>query len=253
VRQRLLAMAEAKATAERFQAAGAPIARGAETKNLTPKPVQAQHEDSPREAESDEKWLWPDAADRRYEGKVKAFDVQQGYGFIQSPDIHSLYGCDAFLNQSVAGGCIVGSMVSFSIEIVKGKPQARNVMLEDDPAMHKPVKDFDAPGTAVPGPQAAVNRGRVKSFNAAKGFGFISSRELQYNFGGRDVYVSKTQAPDGNLTVGQEVEFQLVLDRQGQPQAREVTYVAPKRGPGMQGGLSTGVGPGGMPLFSQSY
>lgn len=69
-------------------------------------------------------------------------------------------------------------------------------------------------------------RGRVKSYNPHKGFGFINCPQLQRAGCSQDVYLSKTQAPEG-LGVGQEVEFQLVMGAYGQPQARNVRHPAP--------------------------
>lgn len=243
LQQRLEAQAKAQATADRLRASGAAGA-SVEVRNESPDRGEALSEEQSRK-DNILASLRAGASDKRFSGRVKSFSIVQGFGFIQSPEIHQLYGCDAFLNQAVIGGIVVGSQVTFSVEMKNGKPQARDVMLEED-SRRQPEKEFDAPGVQVPGPQAGSHRGRVKSFNAAKGFGFIASKDLQYQFGGRDIYVSRTQAPGGNLSVGSEVDFQLVLDQQGQPQARDITLVQAKRGPGMYGG-----GPSaGMPLFT---
>jgi len=233
MQQRQQAMGAAEETAARLMASGAPVA-----------PAPTGRSDAAELGQSkDASSLWPGAMDKRYEGRVKTFNLVSGFGFIQCQEMHQLYGCDAFLNTMVA---VAGTKVSFSVEIKNGKPQARNVVIEEDFEVQNNMKDYDAPGTQVPGNHGQVHRGRVKSFNGAKGFGFIAApRELQHSFGGRDIYVSKTQAPDGSLQVGQEVEFHIVLDRQGQPQARDITIFHVKRGPGMPS-----LGGAGMPLFS---
>lgn len=63
--------------------------------------------------------------------------------------------------------------------------------------------------------------GRVRYFDAEKGFGFLSSDE-----GGDDVYVRTTALPEGVTTLkrGQKVEFGVVDGKKG-PQALSVRLV----------------------------
>jgi len=170
--------------------------------------------------------------EKRFHGRIKNFDFVQGFGFIQSPEIMTKYGCDAFLNHAVDGGIVVGGVVSFAIELNKaGKPQARRIRLEDISGVQEAKKAAD-PGIASY-TASEQYRGRVKSFNSARGFGFISCPEmLRHMFNGRDIYVSRAQAPDGQLFVGQEVDFKLVIDRSGQPQARDIEALPSRRGMG---------------------
>lgn len=155
----------------------------------------------------------------RYTGRIKNFNRDNGFGFIQSDAITKLYGCDVFLNHAVEGGITVGGQVSFTVELNQsGKPQARDVKLEIE----------EAPNHIDPSVSEMVGEtfnGRIKSFNSGRGLGFISCYDLQRVFGGRDIYLSKTQAPEGRIAVGQEVEFSLWIDRKGQPQARNVRFV----------------------------
>lgn len=64
--------------------------------------------------------------------------------------------------------------------------------------------------------------GKVKWYDAAKGFGFLSQEE------GEDVYVRASALPDGveGLKAGQRVEFGVAAGRRG-PQALTVTLVDP--------------------------
>mmetsp|Transcript_64130 Transcript_64130/g.150506 ORF Transcript_64130/g.150506 Transcript_64130/m.150506 type:complete len:376 (-) Transcript_64130:207-1334(-) len=161
--------------------------------------------------------------DPRYSGILKVFKPEHGWGFIENTDLKHKYGYDVFLNQAVEGGIVIGSLVSFSLEISKdGRPQARHVKMEAAKA--------DKPQSAVTGPAAdelvgKVFKGRVKSFNATNGFGFLMCDELKAKFG-RDIYVTRTQAPSGPLLPGQEYEFRLFLNAQMQPQARELKSLA---------------------------
>ena len=64
--------------------------------------------------------------------------------------------------------------------------------------------------------------GKVKWYDADKGFGFLSQDE------GEDVYVRSSALPEGveGLKAGQRVEFGLATGRRG-PQALSVTLIAP--------------------------
>jgi cold shock protein len=67
-----------------------------------------------------------------------------------------------------------------------------------------------------------VPTGRVKWYDAAKGFGFLSQEE------GEDVYVRSSALPDGveELKAGQKVEFGIASGRRG-PQALSVKLIDP--------------------------
>jgi len=67
-----------------------------------------------------------------------------------------------------------------------------------------------------------VPTGKVKWYDAAKGFGFLSQEE------GEDVYVRSSALPDGveGLKAGQRVEFGVAAGRRG-PQALTVKLIDP--------------------------
>lgn len=64
--------------------------------------------------------------------------------------------------------------------------------------------------------------GRVKWYDADKGFGFLSQED------GEDVYVRSSALPDGvgDLKAGQKVEFGIASGRRG-PQALQVKLIDP--------------------------
>lgn len=62
-------------------------------------------------------------------------------------------------------------------------------------------------------------QGRIKSFNADKGFGFIACDETYAVFN-RDVFLHKAHI--GDMTVGTEVRFTVATNKQGMPQAKEL-------------------------------
>jgi len=185
--------------------------------------------------------------EERFTGTLKAFNVAQGFGFIQSVPIMKKYGCDVFLNQAVEGGIVIGSTVSFGIELSKaGRPQARRAIMLEVGSQHTATQ-YHTRVNHMPGLAGSVYRGCVKSFNALHGFGFLTCPDLMYTFGGRDVYISKMQVPNGHIAVGQEVEFCLQIDRHGQPQAHDIILLSPSKRPSE--GRMRGSGPSGWRLF----
>lgn len=91
-----------------------------------------------------------------------------------------------------------------------------NPMMPQWPAAY-PMAPFmmDAPSLLPPGRY----RGRIKSFNVEKGFGFIECPETFAQFN-RDVFLHKAQF--GEMTVGTEVTFQVETNKQGMPQAKDL-------------------------------
>merc|ERR1711920_274010 len=67
-----------------------------------------------------------------YEGTIKSFNPNEGYGFIACPEISEKHGCDVFMHQRQFFACPfdikVGDTVTFRLEISRqGKPQARDL------------------------------------------------------------------------------------------------------------------------------
>lgn len=68
----------------------------------------------------------------RYTGRIKSFNAKQGFGFIDCPEVHSMYGRDVFLHKAQIGDFKVGTEVVFNIEPNKqGMPQARDLVTID--------------------------------------------------------------------------------------------------------------------------
>jgi len=166
---------------------------------------------------------------KQYTGRIKTYNAVQGFGFIDCPELWRKYECDVFLNHAVEGGLSIGGDVCFDVDFGRdGKPQARKVMMLDakneGPSTAQPILDQSVLAMA-----GQLRRGRVKSFNAAHGFGFLACPELQRALSGRDVYVSRVHAPNGRLSAGQEVDFWLTFDKNGQPQARDALIRTARR------------------------
>jgi len=109
----------------------------------------------------------------------------------------------------------------------------RNVASNDQPpsdsqpsARHKypvpPRRDaHSAPPSAndVPGITDRRHEGVLKSFNERNGFGFIENDELKGRYG-NDVFVHHAQM--GNFRVGQALTFNVFLNKDEKPQAKDI-------------------------------
>lgn len=88
---------------------------------------------------------------------------------------------------------------------------------------HRPLPMHQQPGACMHAMPLGLGterfRGRIKSFNAKQGFGFIENHDA-YAIFGRDVFLHKAQI--GNLKVGTEVTYGVEMNKQGMPQARDL-------------------------------
>merc|ERR1719245_1652451 len=82
----------------------------------------------------------------RMQGRIKSFNAKQGFGFIESPEAHAMFGRDIFLHKAQIGDLKVGTVVTFTVESNKqGMPQARNLVTIDG-QVPGPAPSFDASG-----------------------------------------------------------------------------------------------------------
>jgi len=65
-------------------------------------------------------------------------------------------------------------------------------------------------------------KGRIQSFSEQQGFGFIDCEETLQAFK-REVFIHRVQMAESGLWVGQDVMFEVHLNKNGCPQARNVT------------------------------
>lgn len=160
-----------------------------------------------------------------YQGFVKSFNQEHGYGFIQCNETFVLYHSDIFLHQNEAAGLEVGSQVSFQVHFnSKGQPQANSVSALGG-AIKRAKKEADSgsaptPLHALPLFPDGPFTGMVKSYNASTGYGFIDCAATKELFSA-DVFLHKTQVSAG-IDVGSSVCFQVRLNNNGQPQADNV-------------------------------
>merc|ERR1712060_715391 len=74
----------------------------------------------------------------------------------------------------------------------------------------------------VNGEEGSVFSGSVKSFNAEKGWGFVTCEDVTAIFG-KDIFIHRREFEGNTPNVGDEVHFSVELDDGGQPVAKAST------------------------------
>src|SRR6478736_6453404 len=149
------------------------------------------------------------------QGKVKFFNVQKGFGFIQRDD----GGEDIFVHISQverAGleGLAEGQELQFNLVDRGGKVSAADLQVVGDviPVAAKPA----GPQRQLTGDKAT---GTVKFFNSMKGFGFITRDDGQPD---AFVHISAVERA-GMPTLNEGDRFELEVDRRGKYAAVNLT------------------------------
>jgi len=146
-----------------------------------------------------------------YVGAVKSFNPHKGWGFIECPETHQIYGKDILFQQGELPAPVEkGDRVSFTVT------QGRNGLL----AVGIRLLD-NREGTE------GVYLGTIKSYNPQKGWGFVACDETQQLYG-KDILVLADELPSGNATQGQQVYFSVSQGRKG-PIATNVRHVGDRR------------------------
>mmetsp|Transcript_56553 Transcript_56553/g.143065 ORF Transcript_56553/g.143065 Transcript_56553/m.143065 type:complete len:381 (-) Transcript_56553:245-1387(-) len=176
----------------------------------------------------------------RYVGTITSFMPEKHFGFIASQAVTAHFGRDTFLSDLEIGSFKVGDTVSFTLLVKNGKPQARNLqssfeevlppnmvvaagvgaglrgslLTPSQPAMALQTSSFEQAGED---PTRYV--GVITTFMAERRYGFIQCEEVSKLYG-KDTFLSDLEI--GQNSVGSSVSFRVVLNRSGQPQARDV-------------------------------
>mmetsp|Transcript_76653 Transcript_76653/g.135244 ORF Transcript_76653/g.135244 Transcript_76653/m.135244 type:complete len:455 (-) Transcript_76653:84-1448(-) len=102
----------------------------------------------------------------RYRGRIKSFNKQHGFGFIESGDAFAHFGRDVFLHKAQIGNLKVGTEVTYGVDMNKqGMPQARDLF----------TIDGLPPGPAPP----QVAKGGTKPKSKGKGKGGKASEQSE--------------------------------------------------------------------------
>jgi len=170
----------------------------------------------------------------QYQGVIKSFGAQKGYGFIHSPQ----YSGDVFFGKKDLPPEFQQFSLSFDNFQLKGKNVTFELAAQEDGKQYATriqlLSDGESPII-----------GMVKSYNAQKGWGFLTTSSLE----GKDVFFSKRDVPiglkDANL-VGQACCF-VVSNIKNQTQATNLKFgSAPPQGGGLLQQLQLQLGGGGL-------
>jgi len=92
----------------------------------------------------------------KFQGRIKSFNSEKGFGFIECAQTYAQYNRDVFLHKAQIGDMTVGTMVTFTCEVNKqGMPQAKDI---------QPMGAF----AAVGGKGAAGGKGKGKGAGKGK-------------------------------------------------------------------------------------
>jgi len=184
-----------------------------------------------------------------YIGRLKSFNVKNGYGFIECMRSRRDYGADVFVHKNfVPMPWNIGQPVEFAVMAnQRGQPQAFDVnwLPRLDRPQPRGTGGAGGPGSGtstggtgdtsgsasrasgsaqVAAAAAPRKLGTLKSFSQGQGYGFISNEEV-FQMHQRDTYFDKGQIPQGsNWHFGQTIEFSVFLNPRGQPQARDINW-----------------------------
>uniref|UniRef100_A0A7S4QNB8 CSD domain-containing protein n=1 Tax=Alexandrium monilatum TaxID=311494 RepID=A0A7S4QNB8_9DINO len=195
----------------------------------------------------------------KYSGRIKSFNLQRGWGFIECSETEQIYGKDIFvMKKALPGGhASKGDRVIF--EVVQGPsgPEAADVDLSPEGGGGGwgggGYAGGGGPGTgnAIGSKAWAASRGPfggssgrsstgflgfVKSYNPVKGWGFVTS-EAMHQLYGKDIFFMKNSLRPPHAQQGDPVRFTIVQGAKG-PEATDV-HLAPMAAPGF-GGPSAG-------------
>lgn len=177
-----------------------------------------------------------------FSGTVKSFNPEKGWGHIECPETHELFGKDIFLLKSqLQGGLSVvqkGAAVTFSVTDSGRGPEATDVTVQGAFA-------GGGCGGAVGG-----YVGTIKSFNPTSGWGHITCAQTEAIYG-KDIFFMKSQlqSTGGVINKGVSVSFDVNQGIKGP----EASNINPTGGVvGVVGGGCSVVG-GGMQQHPQAH
>lgn len=191
----------------------------------------------------------------QYTGFVKSYNEAKGWGFIECPQTQAVYGKDIFVLRSALSGGGQGDQVMFNVVDHGRGPQASDVVVLGSARPATPLGAVNGPmnghgytqqmqpmPTARSAPMTLYSQpvnqhagssmvGTVKSYNAEKGWGFVTSPEVVEMYG-KDVFFMKSSVVGGVIERNQQVSFTVVSGTKGM-QAEKVCPLSPAAMPAM--------------------
>eukprot|EP00413_Alexandrium_margalefii_P005848 CAMPEP_0204524324 /NCGR_PEP_ID=MMETSP0661-20131031/7317_1 /ASSEMBLY_ACC=CAM_ASM_000606 /TAXON_ID=109239 /ORGANISM="Alexandrium margalefi, Strain AMGDE01CS-322" /LENGTH=263 /DNA_ID=CAMNT_0051530075 /DNA_START=63 /DNA_END=851 /DNA_ORIENTATION=+ len=167
-----------------------------------------------------------------YVGTLKSYNPLKGWGFIECAETQQLYGKDILVLKTELRGVppTQGTRLGFSVAQGRKGPIATSLRM-----LPKAIGAISAtPGPAdmqarlggggakrklleleySQTPQSPSYLGTIKSFNLAKGWGFVECADTEAIYG-KDILVLKDELAGGSLERGQRVSFSVKQGRNG--------------------------------------
>lgn len=98
----------------------------------------------------------------RFQGRIKSYNAEKGFGFIESDAAYAHYNRDVFVHKAVIGSLKIGDMVTFGVQTnEQGMPQARDLAIMPSNSAGPPSANFGRGGKGKGG-QGKAGRGKGK-------------------------------------------------------------------------------------------
>jgi cold shock CspA family protein len=145
-------------------------------------------------------WSGPYGQDIRMDihgavGRIKSFNADKGFGFIECPYTYAQYNRDVFLHKAQIGDLRVGQIVTFKCEINKqGMPQASNLVATSGPlGLAPPPPPSKGKGKGKKGKEGG-KEGKGKKSKEGKGKKATEPKEKQEKTEGGDAAPKEEEA-----------------------------------------------------------
>jgi len=168
----------------------------------------------------------PPSQNDRYFGVVRTYSEEKGWGHVECAAAHAVFQKDVFLLRSACNGQAIGpgALVSFKATMGNKGPQASEVSL------------LPAGAFVVGGEPGNPYTAAVKSFNEEKGWGFVTSEEIQRIFG-KDIFLHRRELQEQQQLPGpgDVITFCVEQGPNGQLEAKQVQTAGGDYGATMPG------------------
>lgn len=137
--------------------------------------------------------------ERRARGRVKQYNRQSGFGFIECPELHAVFGKDVFVHAKQLASFEIGAEVTFAVVLNKdNKPQAVDLLTLDGKGSDHGKAAGKGVGDIGKGKMDACGKGVLAIWDGGKGKGDIWGKGSLGKEG-----KPSTAKPDEVATLGQ--------------------------------------------------
>lgn len=152
--------------------------------------------------------------DRSFFGVVKSFSVEKGWGHITCGCVRDLFGQDVMmfgkqLEIVDLSNISPGSLVRFKLSVDSKGPKASDVRFLPEGTFGVDDKDGNE------------YVGTVKSYNAEKGWGFLTSDTLMEVFG-EEIFIHQKMLNGQTPSAGEQASCTVVIGKKGKPEAKNL-------------------------------